>query len=71
MPEKRIPEVSNKPDYLNSFAYHLAAIVAENQGVSLEEVVNAAVIDWAGPLVAQWVQEFLEVGVEEEIAREH
>lgn len=63
--------MSNKPDYLNSFAYHLAAIVAENQGVSIEEIVNAAVIDWAGPLVAQWVQEFLEVSVEEEIAREH
>lgn len=63
--------MSNKPDYLNSFAYHLAAIVAENQGVSIEEIVNAAVIDWAGPLVAQWVQDFLEVGVEEEIAREH
>lgn len=63
--------MSNKPDYLNNFAYHLAAIVAENQGVSIEEIVNAAVIDWAGPLVAQWVQEFLEVGAEEEIAREH
>lgn len=63
--------MSNKPDYLNSFAYHLAAIVAENQGVSIEEIVNAAVIDWAGPLVAQWVQEFLEVSAEEEIAREH
>lgn len=63
--------MSNKPDYLNSFAYHLAAIVAEKQGVSIEEIVNAAVVDWAGPLVAQWVQEFMEVGVEEEIAREH
>lgn len=58
MPDKK--QVSDKPDYLGSFAYHLAAIVAENQGVTIEQVVNAAVIDWAGPLVAQWVREFIE-----------
>lgn len=59
-PEQVPVQVSDKPDYLNSFAYHLAAIVAENQGVSIADVASAAVIDWAGPLVAKWVNDFVE-----------
>lgn len=63
---ERVPQrVSDKPDYLSDFAYHLAAIVAENQRVSIETVVNAAVIDWAGPLVARWVREYIEADAAE------